>query len=134
MKPLIISEHLKTRLGRVDNNIARALLNKTEADEASSEYINYLSISEDNCEFISYLNKAKEDRYENESYELQVIEEGLPYIVVVTEGTLPKHFDSYFEKNPCPDWDGKYYVEQGHSLVQVKAGIVNFYLKFTPLQ
>jgi hypothetical protein len=62
MVTLYKSKEFIKRLERIDNPIAKYILDLQEVDETSKEYINYLGISTDNPTYISFLDNNKIER------------------------------------------------------------------------
>ena len=60
------SKEFIKRLERLDNPIANYIINLKEVDENSKDYINYLGISIDNPSFMSFLDKNKIERYQQD--------------------------------------------------------------------
>jgi len=78
MKKLQISDKLKERLAKIDSPIIRYILDIEEVDINNGDYINYLDVSRDNPEFISYMNKNKLDKFEDKEVVEQIPDPEFP--------------------------------------------------------
>ena len=75
MEKFHISWELKQRLSEINSPISTALIELEEIEVGDSDYVNYLGVSKDNPEMVSFMNKSKIERFKDATYGEEVIDE-----------------------------------------------------------
>ena len=97
MKILLLNDEFKNRISRIKSRITDELLkNKISLDESEKGYINYIGVSRDNPNFISYLDQKRILIFDNAPISL-VTDFSAPFKASLTSSIIERiiHWESY---------------------------------------